>query len=97
MAKQRRKPEGATTTNEDAGYRVLSHQCTVNTEIGWYQVVLICATLKRKVVLESGDAERFTALVALLTSGHPVYYYPAGGKVGINTAKKRTTRTARKH
>lgn len=96
MAKHRRKPEGAPTTSEDTGYLVVSHQCTVNTEIDWYQVVLICAKLKRKVVLESGDAERFTALVTLLTSGHPVYYYPAGGKVGINTAEASITRTARK-
>ena len=97
MAKKSRKPIGASTTTEDTGYLVLSHQCTVNTEIGWYQVVLFCAKLKRKVVLESGDAERFIALVTLLTSRHPVYYYPAGGKVGINTAGASTTRTARKH
>jgi hypothetical protein len=69
---------------EDRSYKVLSHRSTIGTDPYSYQVVLLCEVLG-KVVLTPKSPAKFTALVALLTAGIQVYYWPAMSKVGINS------------
>jgi hypothetical protein len=47
-------------------------------------VELLCNELGW-VVLKPNGAAKFTALVALLTSGMKVHYWPAMSRVGINS------------
>lgn len=95
MAKTKKAPARTGKKQQDPGFPVLHHRCTVNTEHWKYQVILTCKDLLAPVVLVPGSAAKFTALMALLTSGHTVYYWPAGGKVGIHTAQPSPKRSAR--
>jgi hypothetical protein len=96
MAKPKKVTARKGGPNDDESFPVLHHISTVNTERWKYQVVLHVEGLPDLVTLTPPSAARFTALVALLTSGHAVRYWPAGGKVGIHTAEARRRPRARK-
>ena len=70
------------TGKEDPGYKVLDHRCTIATDPYHYQVELRCKVLGW-VVLKPDTAAKFTSLVALLSAGIQVYYYPAMARVAI--------------
>jgi hypothetical protein len=83
--KSRKKPEPAKgTRKEDRSHAVLHHRCTIATDPYVYQVELLCKELGW-VVLKPKSAAKFTALVALLSAGIEVRYWPYMARVGINS------------
>jgi len=81
----KKKPVPAKPTKkEDRSHVVLYHRCTIATDPYVYQVELLCKELGW-VVLKPKSAAKFTALVALLTAGMKVRYWPSMSRVGTNS------------